>query len=82
MATTWKIESVRKTKDRKSITLREVVDGVDGKIYTESVHPTEPNTALRQKLKATILKDRTGAGELSVIKTGFGVANFEQFINS
>ena len=85
MATTWKKIGINISGGNVSATVQEVVDGVDGKIYTSAAFNRDRagvKQLILDDLKVQINADR--AREASEVTVGAGVdlANFEAFLNT
>lgn len=80
-ATTWKLESLALNKDIATVTVREVVDGVDGKTYSVSLHKSHPLSDFKAALKEKILKDRQKQAVIDTIKASVDFTNFEAYLN-
>lgn len=83
MTITWNVIKAEITTEKKIVSIQEVIDDVDGKIYTVTVHKTDSDNSIRQKLKTEILVDRA----LIVVNEAFKIAvetavmNFEDYLN-
>lgn len=85
MATTWKLTSV--TKDKSNfvhVSVQEVVNGVDGAVYSAKVHSTNKpvKAGLRNKLKKIINEDRARKTSATGILTSTDLVDFETFLNT
>ena len=84
MTTTWKVLTAVITDEKKIVTIQEVIDGVEGKIYREFVHKTDSDNSIRVKLKTKINLDRGVITENEAFKAKVETAleNFEDFLNT
>lgn len=81
MATTWKVLKVIDTAEKKVVSIQEVKDGVEAKIFTHRIHASEPNSKLKigliEKVKAERIKE---AQETSLAST-IDLSDFEILVN-
>ncbi len=84
MTTTWEVVKTEINAEKKHVSIKEVIDGVDGKTYSVSVHASDSDNSIRKKLKTEINADRalTTANEAFKTLVVTALENFEDYLNS
>lgn len=83
MAITWNLLECRLgNDDNLTISIQEIVDEIEGKIFSTRVHKDHPKSVFLDALKKQIKADRARKTVESIVEKTIDLSNFETFINS